>query len=232
MSERNEEDQPIITGTLTASSHVALNLPEQIDSVSVDSTPGASRQDEQENTNPQQSHFIHKCGSATSDESNVGTSSNGNGQHEAEDSIPGVEDTGNASPAEIEAENHDQPNLAEQVASTTREDFNCGICWDIMHFPVSVDGCHHTFCYLCLLKLMNGFHDGVGPCPLCRDNFSSFTINRSMGQLVELWSQRNPNDGLDEEEKRRRDTLIMLIMLGVQNECESTVDLALELYEY
>ncbi|KAL7272968.1 hypothetical protein RUND412_004207 [Rhizina undulata] len=152
-------------------------------------------------------------------------------QLEREDSFSEVEDTGNASPGETE-ENLDLPNLAEQVASSTREDFNCGICLDIMHFPVSVERCDHTFCYLCLLSLMNDFHDGVGPCPLCRNNFSSYTINRSMSQLVELWSQRNPNDGLDAEEKRRRDTLIMLVMLGVQNECESTVDLALELYEY
>ncbi|KAL7272965.1 hypothetical protein RUND412_004204 [Rhizina undulata] len=176
---------------------------------------------------------MRRCSSvaATADDSNDGTSSNGSGQYEAEDSIPGVEDTRNASPGETE-ENHHFPNLAEQVALSTREDFNCGICWDIMHVPASVESCHHTFCYLCLLKLMNGFHDSVGPCPLCRNNFSSFTINRSMGQLVELWSRRNPNDGLDAEEKRRRDALTKLVMLGVQNVCQSTVDLALELYEY
>ncbi|KAL7272967.1 hypothetical protein RUND412_004206 [Rhizina undulata] len=237
MSSRREENeptqQPRITGTLAAPSHVALNLSEQINSVSVDTTPSAFHQDQRENTTTQQSRFrfIRKCSSATADDSNDGISSNGSGQHEVEDSILGVEDNGNASPVETEENTH-LSNLAEEVASSTREDFNCGICLDMMHVPVSVERCHHTFCYLCLMKLMNDFHDGVGPCPLCRNNFSSFTINRSMSQLVELWSQRNPDDGLNETEKRRRDALMMLVMLGVQNECESTVDLALELYEY
>ena len=62
------------------------------------------------------------------------------------------------------------------------EQFDCGICYDTMHQPISLMPCLHNFCGGCFSDWMDKGHKD---CPHCRMDVNEVRANAMMNSLIE-----------------------------------------------
>ena len=67
------------------------------------------------------------------------------------------------------------------ATSSVSPDYRCPICLDLLHEPLQLDPCSHTFCDPCLRRLGNERHS---KCPVCRSPIRHCNPNEEMKATV------------------------------------------------
>lgn len=74
------------------------------------------------------------------------------------------------------------------------EQFDCGICYEIMHEAVTLMPCLHSFCGGCFSDWINRHKD----CPHCRENVSTVKKNSNFNSIIESFLNMNPAQKRDQ----------------------------------
>jgi E3 ubiquitin-protein ligase CHFR len=75
------------------------------------------------------------------------------------------------------------------------EQFDCGICYDIMHQAVSIMPCVHNFCGGCFSDWIKRQKD----CPTCRNPIDGVSKCAPINSLIENFLHMNPDRIRDKE---------------------------------
>ncbi|RMZ91511.1 hypothetical protein DV736_g1244, partial [Chaetothyriales sp. CBS 134916] len=100
------------------------------------------------------------------------------------------------------------------------KDLICFICTEVLHRPLTLIDCLHTFCGSCLKewfshqhqKASRSHHPPTQPytCPTCRDTVKDARRNAMINTLLESFLMANPGKNRTEEEKLEMDKLYKL----------------------
>ncbi|RMZ82135.1 hypothetical protein DV737_g2185, partial [Chaetothyriales sp. CBS 132003] len=99
------------------------------------------------------------------------------------------------------------------------KDLICFICTEVLHRPLTLINCLHTFCGSCLKewfshqhqKACRSHHPPAQPytCPTCRDSVKDARRNALINTLLESFLMANPSKNRTEEERLEMDKLYM-----------------------
>ena len=102
-----------------------------------------------------------------------------------------MEDVENENPIELVNDFNQEVALesdeGSRTATTTNlssiaPDHRCPICLDLLHEPLSLEPCNHTFCDPCLRRLGNERHSR---CPVCRAEIARCQLNEEIKAIVQ-----------------------------------------------
>mmetsp|Transcript_32681 Transcript_32681/g.31904 ORF Transcript_32681/g.31904 Transcript_32681/m.31904 type:complete len:137 (-) Transcript_32681:951-1361(-) len=85
--------------------------------------------------------------------------------------------------------------------SSMGEQFECGICYEVMHQAVSLMPCLHSFCGACFTDWMQKMKD----CPNCRLGVKEVKKNAMLNSLIEQYLSLNPGMKKNEETIKEQD---------------------------
>ncbi|RMZ83250.1 hypothetical protein DV738_g1212, partial [Chaetothyriales sp. CBS 135597] len=97
------------------------------------------------------------------------------------------------------------------------KDLICFICTEVLHRPLTLIDCLHTFCGSCLKEWFSHQHQKASrshhppsqpyTCPTCRDTVKDARRNAMINTLLESFLMANPSKNRTEEEKQEMDKL-------------------------
>jgi len=73
------------------------------------------------------------------------------------------------------------------------DQFDCGICYEIMYQAVSLMPCLHSFCGGCFSDWMVRHKD----CPNCREPVNEVRYNASLNSTIDSFIELNPDKKRD-----------------------------------
>jgi hypothetical protein len=75
------------------------------------------------------------------------------------------------------------------------EEFNCGICYELMWKPLTLVPCAHSFCAACLSNWQRSQTPRPLSCPFCKDtvSLSMVFVNHSLRNLLNAYSGLHPS---------------------------------------
>ena len=85
--------------------------------------------------------------------------------------------------------------------SALEKELICGICQDLMHRPVALQPCMHSFCGACFSEWMKRKIQ----CPQCRQPVRIVSRNHALANIVDTYLSSHPDKRRDSEELARLD---------------------------
>jgi hypothetical protein len=85
--------------------------------------------------------------------------------------------------------------------SALEKELMCGICQDLMHRPVALQPCMHSFCGACFSEWMKRKIE----CPQCRQPVRVVSRNHALANIVDMYLSTHPDKRRDPEELARLD---------------------------
>jgi len=115
-------------------------------------------------------------------------------QLSCEDSLPSLNPSSTS-------DKRQKREVEEDCFKKMAEQYECGICYEIMHDPVQVTPCLHAFCAGCLSSWFNKQKD----CPSCRKEVSTAAKGFQIKSAIEMLLTAKPEFKRDPSELAKLD---------------------------